>query len=168
MKRLLSLLTGCAALALFACAPALATDLTITAANVVPSSSALIKEATAGATIAAGQLVYLDTADLDARGIGKAKLTDCDSATALIRTCAGMAINSASSGQRVNYVEFDPALTIGGSQTANTILIASPTAGGVAPAADLSTGEYLLVLGVVKTTTVIYFRAPGLASGVAQ
>lgn len=165
MKRLLSAL-----LLLFVAtlAPLTAADLTITAANVVPSSSAVVAETTAGATIAAGQLLYLDANDLDVFGRGKAKLSDADGAAAL-RVVHGIAINSASAGQPVKYVTHDPALTVGGTQTPNTILILSgANAGGVAPAADLSTGEYLVVIGVVKTATVIFFHAPGLASGAAS
>jgi hypothetical protein len=143
-----------------------AADITVTAANVVPSASAHRVEATAGATIAAGQLIYLDATDVDTHGRGKAKLSDADGGTAAVRVVDGLAINSASAGQPVFYVTFDPDLTIGGTQTVNTILIQSSTAGGIAPAADLSTGEYLTVVGVVKSTTKIYFRVPGLMSGV--
>lgn len=142
-----------------------AADITITAANVVPSANAQKFEATAGATIVAGQLIYLDTADTDATGKGKAKLSDADSATAAVRVVDGMAINSASAGQPIFYITFDPFLTVGGSQTVNTVLISSSTAGGLAPAADLSTGEYLTVVAVVKSGTILYFRAPGLISG---
>lgn len=145
-----------------------AADISITAANVVPSSNAVISQGTAGATIAAGQLIYLDGDDTDSNGKGKAKLSDCDSATATIRVVDGIAINSASAGQPLVYVTFDPNLTIGGSQTANVILILSSTAGGIAPSADLTTGEYLICIGVVKTATTIYFRAPGLISGAAS
>ena len=38
-------------------------DLTITAANVVPGAGARITNGTAGATVTAGQVVYLDPAD---------------------------------------------------------------------------------------------------------
>lgn len=139
-------------------------DVSITAANVVPSVNAVRHDATAGVTVAAGQLVYLDTEDPDANGRGKAKLSDADG-TAAVRVVDGIAINSAGAGQPLVYVSFDPALTIGGSQTVNAILILSGTAGGLAPAADLSGSEYLTVVAVVKTATTIYFRAPGLISG---
>lgn len=161
-------LIAAAALALAACAPVTAADLSITAANVVPSSNAVIRYATAGATITAGQLIYQDTADVDAAGQGKAKLSDANGATAL-RVVDGIAINSASAGQIVAFVTYDPALQIASSGlTANTILISSATAGGIAPSADLTTGWYLTVIAVVKNTTSIFFRAPGLVSGAAS
>lgn len=143
-------------------------DLTITASAVVPSSSAVFKYGTAGATIAAGQLCYLDTADLDGNGIGKVKLSDANGAAAL-RVIDGMAISSASAGQPVVIVTYDPSLVIAASGlTANQILISSATAGGVAPSADLTTGWYLTVVGVVKSGTTIFFRAPGHVSGAAS
>ena len=151
-----------------ACLPVslLATDISITPANVVPSAAAHRVEATAGATITAGQLIYLDSTDTDTSGKGKAKLSDANGSAAL-RVVDGIAINGASAGQPLVYVTFDPALTIGGSQTVNTILVLSGTAGGLAPAADLASGWYVTVLGVVKTSTTLYFRAPGLISGAA-
>ena len=143
-------------------------DLTITASAVVPSSSAVFKYGTAGATIAAGQLCYLDTADLDGNGIGKVKLSDANGAAAL-RVIDGIAISSASAGQPVGLVTYDPALVIAASGlTANQILLSSATAGGVAPSADLTTGWYLTVIGVVKSGTTIFFRAPGHVSGAAS
>lgn len=165
MKRLLSAIL---ALSLIACGTVRAADLSITASAVVPSANAVKRTVTAGATITAGQLVYLDTADVDAKGQGKAKLADANGASAL-RVIDGIAINSASAGQDITLVTYDPALAIAASGlTANTILISSATAGGLAPSADLTTGWYLTVVGVVKSGTTIFFRAPGHISGAAS
>jgi len=143
-------------------------DISITASAVVPSSAAVIKYTTAGATLTAGQLVYLDAADLDANGIGKAKLSDANGAAAL-RVVDGITVGGASAGQPVAIVTYDTALVIAASGlTANNILILSDTPGGIAPSADLSAGEYLSVIAVVKSATTIFFRAPGLVSGVAS
>ncbi len=144
-------------------------DISITASAVVPSSTAVIKRATAGATITAGQLIYLDTGDLDSAGVGKAKLTDCNSGTALVRVVDGIAVNGASAGQPVEYVTYDSALVVAASGlTANQIWISSATAGGIAPSADLTTGWYLTAVAVVKSATTIFFRAPGLVSSAAS
>lgn len=142
-------------------------DISITASAVVPSSAAVIKYTTAGATLTAGQLVYLDAADLDANGIGKSKLSDANGAAAL-RVVDGITVAGASAGQPVAIVTYDTALVVGSGLTANNILILSDTPGGIAPSADLGAGEYLSVIGVVKTATTIFFRAPGLVSGVAS
>ena len=165
MKRFLSALL---AFSLISCAALRATDVSITASAVVPSANAVKRIVTAGATITAGQLVYLDTADVDAAGIGKAKLSVCNGASAL-RVIDGIAASSASAGQDVSIVTYDPALVIAASGlTANQILISSATAGGIAPSADLTTGWYLTVIGVVKSGTTIFFRAPGHVSGAAS
>ena len=165
MKRFLSALL---ALSLISCAALRAADLSITASVVVPSANAVKRIVTAGATIAAGQLVYLDTADVDAAGTGKAKLSDANGATAL-RVVDGIAASSASAGQDISIVTYDPALVIAASGlTANQILLSSATAGGIAPSADLTTGWYLTVVGVVKSGTTIFFRAPGLISGASS
>jgi len=149
--------------------PLHATDLSITASVVVPSSSARIAEAPCGATITAGQLIYLDSTDVDANGSSKVKLADANSATAAVRSVAGIAISSASAGQRISYVYYDPALVIAASGlTANTIYVLSATAGGIAPAADVASGWYLSVIAVAKSGTTIFFSAPGLASGAAS
>lgn len=164
MKHLLSLVC------FFAVATSmLATDVSITASAVVPSANARIATAPCGATITAGQLIYLDSTDTDAQGRSKAKLADCNSATAAVRSVAGIAINSASAGQEVSYVYYDPALVIAASGlTANTIYVLSATAGGLAPAADVTTGWYLSVVAVAKSGTTIFFSAPGLVSSAAS
>lgn len=143
-------------------------DLSITAANVVPSSAAILNQATAGATITAGQLIYIDSSDLDSRSRGKAKLADANSGTSAVRSVAGIAINSASAGQQVDYVVRDTALQIAASGlTAGTIYGLSATAGGLAPSADFTTGWYPSVVAIAKSTTTIDFMAPGLVVGAA-
>lgn len=143
-------------------------DLSITAANVVPSSAAILNQATAGATITAGQLIYIDSSDLDSRSRGKAKLADANSGTSAARSVAGIAFNSASAGQQVDYVVRDTALQIAASGlTAGTIYGLSATAGGLAPSADFTTGWYPSVVAIAKSTTTIDFFAPGLVVGAA-
>lgn len=141
-------------------------DITITAANVVPSAAAAgvtkIFRSTAGAAINAGQLIYLDTADSN-----KAKLADANGASALIRTPIGLAINSAGSGQEVAYVKEDDDLTIGATVANGTVYVLSATPGGIAPAADLTTGWYPCVVAVGKSATKVAFRAAGLTSTTA-
>jgi hypothetical protein len=81
-------------------------DISITAASVVPSTNAVKRTGTAGATITAGQLVYKDASDSN-----KIKLADNDASAAA--TVVGIALNGASSGQPITYAETDPELTIG-------------------------------------------------------
>lgn len=168
LKSLLSL-AFVAALSLAPAACLRATDLAITASAVVPSANARPANAPCGATITAGQLIYLDSTDTDSGGRPKAKLADCNSATPAARVVAGIAISSASAGQELVYVYHDPALVIAASGlTANTIYVLSATAGGIAPAADVTTGWYLNVIAVAKSGTTIFFSAPGHYSGAAS
>lgn len=123
------------------------TDLTITATSVVKSTGSKTKTGIAGAAITAGQVVYVDTGDSN-----KIKVVDSDSATALAREVAGIALNGASSGQPVTY-QWDGRITVGATVAVGTIYVASDTAGGIMPAADLETGDYTSILGIAVSTT---------------
>lgn len=130
-----------------------ATDVSITAANVAPSANAVLKRGVAGVAITAGQLLYLESAT------NTLKLADCDSATAEVRAVAGISINSAPAGGPLHYVVSDPALTLGGTSAKGTIYVLSATAGGITPAADLTTGWYPHVVAVGVSATVVAFDA---------
>jgi hypothetical protein len=123
-------------------------DLVITAANVLAGSGAKKVAGTAGATITAGQVVYLDSAD------SEYKLADADSATAAVRSPAGIALHGASDGQPLTILSKGP-ITIGATVTAGVAYYLSPTAGGICPVADLLTGDYPTVLGLATSATVI-------------
>ena len=123
-------------------------DLTITAANVAQGAGASKVHGTAGASITAGQTVYLDSAD------NTYKLYDADSATAAARVCAGIALHAASSGQPI-AVHTDGPIAIGATVTAGVGYYGSDTAGGICPIADLETGDYPCFLGFATSTSVI-------------
>jgi hypothetical protein len=118
-----------------------AADISITAGSVVPSVNAKFKSGTAGATITAGQPVYLDTTT------NTYKLADANGASPLYKV-EGIAVNGASTNQPVLVCWQDPSFTLGGTVAAGTIVVASATAGSVAPAADVVTGWFTTVLGV--------------------
>lgn len=139
-----------------------AADVSITAANVAPSSAAVLKRGVAGAAITSGQLLYIDRAE------NTLKLADANSATADARIVAGIAINSVASGGPLHYVVSDPALTLGGTTVKGTIYILSATAGGIAPAADLTTGWYPHVVAVGVSATVVAFDAGKVRGSAAQ
>jgi hypothetical protein len=122
-------------------------DISITAANVVPGSDAVRESGTAGATITAGQLVYLDTSDM------KFKLADSNGAAAL-RVPNGIALNGASNGQPLS-VQKGGDITIGGTLTAGIPYFLSDTPGGLCPLPDIGTGEYSCIVGIAKSTSVL-------------
>lgn len=145
-----------------ACTPAMAADVTITAANVTPSAQARTIRRTAAVAITAGQLVYVEALS------GQLKLADTNSATEEARSADGIAVTSGAVGTMISVVTKDPALVLGGTTAKGTVYILSGTAGGIAPVADLTTGWYGHVVGIGVSTTVVAFDAGGVAMSVAQ
>jgi hypothetical protein len=133
-------------------------DLTITAANVVAATGANIIHRTAGATITAGQCVYMSSTT------DRAMLADNNSATAEARTPVGIALHAASSGQPL-AIATSGDITIGATVTAGVVYYLSDTAGGIIPVADLGSGEYPCTIGIATSASVI--RLGIQASGVA-
>lgn len=123
-------------------------DLTITSANVVKGSGAKVTQGTLGATVTAGQVLYLDSTT------GTYKLADCDSATAAVRSPAGIALNGGASGQPVDVLISGP-VTIGATVTGGVAYYLSPTAGGICPVADLMSGDYPTIVGIATSASVL-------------
>ena len=125
--------------------------ISITAASVLKSSTGQVSVGTSGATITAGQSVYIDTSDSN-----KIKLADANG-TAPANTFAGIALNAASSGQPVSYCTNDTAgFTIGATVLAGDTIWLSPTAGGLTKTfADFTTLDKIIVVGVMLTTTTM-------------
>jgi hypothetical protein len=123
------------------------TDISITAANVIPGAGATTRDGTAGATITAGQVVAIDPST------SKYVLCDTDHATAALRIAKGIALNGASNGQPIK-VQTEGPITVGGTMTAGVAYYASNAAGGISPAADVAT-ERSVLLGIATSTTVL-------------
>lgn len=123
-------------------------DLTITAASVLPGANASISQGTAGEAVTAGKAVYLSSTSR------KWMLADSNSATAEARKAGGIALNGASLNQPVS-VQTSGDITIGGALTAGTAYYLSDTPGGICPIADVGAGEYVCLLGLAKSTTVL-------------
>lgn len=126
---------------------------TLTAASVLASATAQKKLAVAGATITAGQAIYLDASDSN-----KAKLADAN-VSAAVAALAGIALNGASAGQPISYVEADDDFTHGlTTVAAGDIIILSATAGAFCPAADLASASYPVVAMVATSATKARLR----------
>lgn len=123
-------------------------DLTITASAVLPGSNASISQGTAGETITAGKTVYLSASSK------KWMLADSDSATAEARKAVGIALNGASLNQPV-AVQTAGDITLGAVLTAGTAYYASDDAGGICPVADLASGDYVCLLGLAKSSSIL-------------
>jgi hypothetical protein len=133
-------------------------DLTITAANVAKGTNAAVTSTyLAGASITAGQAVYLDTTT------STMKLADAD---ALASSAAfGIALNSAATGQPI-AVQRSGSITIGATVATGVAYYVSTTAGGICLESDLSTGDFPHFLGFATSTTVIDLNPK--ACGVAK
>lgn len=122
-------------------------DLSITEAQVLPDTSAgsKIVNGIAGAAIAAGEVVYLDTSTQTW------KLTDSDAAATVAEgDHCGIAMNAAEVATQKIAVQTrgSPTLGAGASVAAGTIYVASQTAGGLAVVADILAGDFMCILGI--------------------
>jgi hypothetical protein len=143
-------------LAFFACLcllaapvqPVYAVDLSLTAASVVPSSGYTFVDGTAGETITAGQTLYFKDSD------SRYWKADSDSATAAVRSLVGIALSGASAGQPIR-VQTGGSITIGATVTVGEIYVLSDTAGGIMPEGDLEQGDYVTIVGIATSSTVI-------------
>lgn len=123
-------------------------DISLTAANVVADSAASRETGVAGETVAAGKVIYKSSTT------HKYMLADSNSGTAEARQAHGIALNSASLDQPLNVLTSGD-ITIGGTLTAGVAYYLSDTAGGICPVADVGSGEYVCLLGLAKSTTVL-------------
>ena len=133
-------------------------DLTITAANVKPGSDAVTQNGTYGETVTAGQPVYKSSTD---NFYYKA---ECDSTTAKAAG-VGIAMNSGSANQPATILT-QGSCSIGATVAVGTVYVVSATAGGIAPTTDLSSTNYVTVLGVGSTTATLAVKIN--ASGVQK
>ena len=119
-------------------------DLVITPASVIPGTDtegAMFEYGTAGVAITAGQAVYLDSATNTYR------LADNNDTSAALAVVRGVALHAAAAGQPLKIQTRGP-ITIGATVASGSVYVLSATAGGIAPVADLATGNRCTLLGV--------------------
>jgi hypothetical protein len=121
-------------------------DLSITAANVATVTGGSTSSGTAGVTITAGQLVYLDSVS------STIKLADAN-ASITAADCVGVALHGSLAGQPIVY-QTGGDYTTGGTNTVGEVYVVSATAGGIAPRADLASGWYTKVWMIAKTAAI--------------
>jgi hypothetical protein len=115
-------------------------NLSITAANVLPSSQAILNKANNfGTTVTQGQVVYLDSNNLWQLAKANGSATQAKA--------QGIAVNAGSPGQPAVVALSDPAFTPGGTMTLGLIYTTSETAGAIGVSSDLTnTGDIPCVL----------------------
>ncbi|WP_411906281.1 hypothetical protein [Rhizobium mayense] len=121
-------------------------DLSITPANVVAGSNATRDIGTAGATITAGQAVFLDSAT------NKWVLSDNNGTGT--RQVKGIALNGASLNQPISVLK-DGDVTIGATLVPGAAYYLSATPGAICPVADLATGMDSILIGLAKSASVL-------------
>lgn len=139
-------------------------DLSITSANFVIDQTLPYLVDTqyyAGATLAAGQMVYRDASDSN-----KIKLADANG-TSAVADAHGLAAAAASTGQPVIILR-KGTFTVGATVAVGTRYVLSATAGGVCPEADLVTNDYVTNAFEPISTTKAYcdFTRTGNSTGV--
>lgn len=127
-------------------------DVSITASNVLAANvSTVSTTGTAAQAINAGQVIYLSSSDSLLR---LAQATNQANSQAVV----GIALdNAAGSAQPISYVTAGD-LIVGTSSTlttGTTYVVSAANAGGIAPSTDPSTGNYITVLGVAVSPTIL-------------
>ena len=139
-------------------------DLVITAsALLLPADNYTKQQGIAGATITAGQTIYLNTTTV------KWHLAQCDGTAA--EACSGglaVALNNASANQPLAYIQTGN-LDFGAIITAGTFYVLSDISGGIQPVSDFITSTWLLSpIGYgTSTTTMALLTSKIGATGVA-
>lgn len=121
-------------------------DLTVTSVRVTDSTQYQLLPF--GATISAGQVVYIDTTD------GECKLADCDNsqATALAK---GIAITPGIDGGYGLVATGGNLVLVGASMVAGDSQVLSGTPGAIQQDADYASGDWITQLGRAVSATEI-------------
>lgn len=125
-------------------------DVTQTPADVeLGGGGAVASRVTLGATLVQGDVVYKDTASAN-----KMKAADADAGTELEATVEGIMLTSGADAGS-GYVVTSGPMNVGGTLVQGTIYVLSGAAGKIAPAADLTTGDRVTILGVASSTSIL-------------
>ena len=119
-------------------------DLVISSSLVQPTETSPFESGICGAEFTAGQVGYVDASD--SSRWKKAVATASASAAA-----RGIATGNFSTGQ-IGRFQTHETLNLGGGVSAGVVYAVSTNAGGIAPIADVTTGNFITPLAVGATT----------------
>lgn len=124
-------------------------DLSITATSVAKGAGAKVKHGNTGtAALTAGQPIYIDATT------GLAEKSRANAAGTYLAD--GVALHASSPGQPIAYAAKAPAFIPGATLVKGvTYVVSAAAAGGIAPQADLTTGNFVCVLGVATSASVL-------------
>ena len=120
-------------------------DISFTAATAIRDSGDF-EVGTSGASIAAGEVVYLDSAT----NTYKEAINTSEAAAA----ATGIALTTSFTGQPV-VIQTSGTMTFGGTVVVGEVYMVSGTAGGIAPEADVVSADYVTLLGVGISATQV-------------
>ena len=130
--------------------------LSVTATSVAAGSAAVVKSATAAATITAGQAIYKDTTTT-------VDLADADVLATAV--AVGIALNGGAVGQPIAYQESGQ-INLGATLVVGEIYSVSVTAGGIENEAALGSGDFPTILGIAISTALLELNIQ--AGGIAK
>ena len=133
-------------------------DLSITAANIIAQTGAKTPTKNAAEAISQGESVYENSA-------GQWALADAD-ATLTIGTVIGIAIQTVTAASQPLQVITEGDLAMGAILAVNEVYVVSETAGGIELHSAHSSGDFLGLLGVAKTTSTLTMHT--FTSGAAK
>ena len=138
-------------------------DLVPVEASVKAGAGAQFIDATAGEALKAGNTVYLDSADADELGQGKAKLA-LAAGTIEQGALRGVCVNSAPGANQPVRIITRGQLALGITLVVGETYVMSASAGGIAPIADLVATNRVAHLGIAIDTLNIdvQINAPGV------
>lgn len=116
-------------------------DITVTAADVGLADTGVVTQTVQVAVaVTQGQVGYLDTTE------SKYRLADADLSSAAA-SAAGIFLTPAAIDGYAVIATIGP-VDVGATLTVGETYVVSGTAGGIAPIADLATGDYVTILGI--------------------
>jgi len=121
-------------------------DITVTAANVKATSNSTAVRVQYGEAIDQGEPVYLKAAD--------SKYWLCDNVAAASAAIVGVALTP-NIADGYGFVQTTGSIDLGATLAIGTTYVVSATAGGIAPEADIGTGEFVSILGVASSTALL-------------
>lgn len=113
-----------------------------------PTSDTIQERVLYGATISAGQPVYLDTTDAEH------KLADCN-ASATTAKAAGITITPGVDAGYGYIARGGSIVLVGTTMVVGTTYYVGGTPGEIVPESDLTTGDYVTRLGTASAATVL-------------
>lgn len=117
-------------------------EISVTASAIRGETSGMVR-GTAGASITAGQTLYLDSSNL-------LQLADANNTSA--DEIVGIALHASAANQPLVYARSGN-VTFNAALTAGVFYVVGTTAGSIAPISDATTGWRVLKLGYASSTT---------------